>query len=456
MDSFHDALQTWATVAAAGFGGLSALVAAQALLKTSKAATESQNTNARQGFEQRYTLLLTQHNTLHDAVCKHLESDRNYQNTHGVSIPLRELNNQVDGLTGYFNFLTGHPIISPYMRILYHLLKHIDQDPYIKDKSAEEKRMYSSPLRSYIRNDVLFLIAVNALNVKSERMMDAGYQNYQKMLHRFNFFEHAIFSNPDNPNLPFADAIAQLIKYNNKSVNIHNHSDIETYYIHEQLRQKLGLVFNSCVSAAEKGAYSKFDELDYSYENQGVEIKRLPENLIETPFMTCICVYDNPHTKGLTKALEKTYQDCFSKCKAEFKQHTQLRIQSESIKQYIGGIFNKSDGTTGTLTEVEDLIELEANTPLSEQGSTIISAASASIKNTTLKDIAQNVKSYAHYQSLDWPKNDEKYLQLLEINIKNCFIACLKSLGSSYKLTYNNAKKKENCHAQIGSGIFSD
>ncbi|MFP3393567.1 putative phage abortive infection protein, partial [Brevibacillus sp. SIMBA_076] len=70
-------------------------------------------------------------------------------------------------LEGCFSFLTGHQIISRYMRVLYHLLKFVRENgDFNGSDPITFQKNYTSPLRSTIRNDVLLLIAVNALNVR--------------------------------------------------------------------------------------------------------------------------------------------------------------------------------------------------------------------------------------------------------------------------------------------------
>ena len=45
------------------------------------------------------------------------------------------------------------------------------------------------------------MIAVNALNINSDNAINSGYPHYQKLLHTFDFFEHAVFLSPFEPNI---------------------------------------------------------------------------------------------------------------------------------------------------------------------------------------------------------------------------------------------------------------
>ena len=197
-------IATLATAWAAYAASRSASVSVKALNITEQTANdtleltktslkESQGANTRSAFEARYTLLLAQHNEYHEKVCSVLDMDVQAKE-------VMENRFEWDSLHTSLTFLTGHTVISPYMRILYHLLKHIDEDFYEENAKIDEKKKYSSLVRSVIRNDVLFLIAINALNVNSELAKLSGYPKYQKLLHLFDFFEHAVFIHPQKPN----------------------------------------------------------------------------------------------------------------------------------------------------------------------------------------------------------------------------------------------------------------
>lgn len=94
-------------------------------------------------------------------------------------------------------------LFSPYMRMLYQVLKHIDNNFYL-DRSItsidNQKKRYASIVRSTIRNDVLFFIAINAMNKRDV------FNKYKSMLTRFSFFEHLI-----------TDEINETINFNLKT-----------------------------------------------------------------------------------------------------------------------------------------------------------------------------------------------------------------------------------------------
>lgn len=156
---------------------------------------ETQATNRRTAFESRYNMLLAQHDNYHRQLCNYLD-EKNEGVEEFFSKHIYDTT-----LDKCFSFLTGHQIISRYMRVLYHLLKYVREngDFSFQDNVSFQKN-YTSPLRSTIRNDVLLLIAVNALNVRDERAKSSSYPYYQQLLHDFDFFEHAIFMFPQTPN----------------------------------------------------------------------------------------------------------------------------------------------------------------------------------------------------------------------------------------------------------------
>lgn len=172
---------------------------------------ETQRTNRRTAFENRYAMLLAQHDQYHRQLCDYLDTrpltEKEYKEI-GVSrsgqkdiYDFFDKNIHEPTPEACFSFLTGHEIISRYMRTLYHLLRFVSQDcVFEKEESLSTQKNYTSPVRSTIRNDVLLLIAVNALNVVDERAVESAYPLYQQLLHKYDFFEHAIFLFPFTPN----------------------------------------------------------------------------------------------------------------------------------------------------------------------------------------------------------------------------------------------------------------
>ncbi|HHR1160264.1 putative phage abortive infection protein [Raoultella ornithinolytica] len=211
-------IAAWATWQAAKEAAESAYIAKKSMeasdLSAKNTLQETQNFNRRSSFENRYALLLAQHDNYHRQVCDYIDAGRTKYSNGDKSIldnkekkaicDFFEVNLLGSSLKPCMSFLTGHEIISRYMRTLYHLLKFVYSEFYYNENETESLRImknYTSPLRSTIRNDVLCMIAVNALNINSDSAKKSGYPHYQKLLHTFDFFEHAVFHSPFEPNI---------------------------------------------------------------------------------------------------------------------------------------------------------------------------------------------------------------------------------------------------------------
>jgi len=167
-----------------------------------KEALDKATENAqRDEFVRHFSMLLDQHNAQLEIVKSYLDGVekkvKEAEQQEGEKL-LNALIQPISHLEA-FNKLRGHRVISPYMRILYHLLKYVSEDFYIKDTTIEQKKKYTSIVRSLIRNDVLFLVAVNASYIRDNNV-ENQYANFQKYLYEFDFFEHAIFFSPSKAN----------------------------------------------------------------------------------------------------------------------------------------------------------------------------------------------------------------------------------------------------------------
>lgn len=241
---------------------------------------ETQMANQRTAFESRYTMLLAHHDHYHQQLCDYL--DTYWQNNN--ELEKTDVNeSQIDEIEKFFDksmyadhpnecfsFLTGHQIISRYMRVLYHLLKFVyENGTFQESEKIHFQKNFTSPVRSTIRNDVLLLIAVNALNVRSPGAKNSSYPFYQQMLHDFSFFEHAIFMFPSNPNSLFSrddweSRIHDLV--------INTQSDFSTKLINQT-----------------------------GYTNPTF---RVPEVRLISPLVMVLYIFDNPMRKAVIKALE--------------------------------------------------------------------------------------------------------------------------------------------------------
>lgn len=155
-------------------------------VKTAEASLEEARQNFRkEAFNQRFSLLLEQHNVYLEKINTFVGSDQGWAFVEEIF--------QTQTHRQAFEKLRGHFICSPYMRVLYHLLKFIHEDYYGDTSDPKGQKKYSSLVRSLISNDVLFLIAVNSSYIHEGEALNQ-YDAYQKYLQRFDFFEHANFS----------------------------------------------------------------------------------------------------------------------------------------------------------------------------------------------------------------------------------------------------------------------
>lgn len=213
LSAIATSLAFFATAWAAHEARKSAKAALKAVKTADETLKETRKNYQRDAFEKRYSLLLEQHNQQLKNVYEYLSS--NTEDANGFIEKVKET--QLASIAA--SYLNGHSIISPYMRTLYHLLKHVYENFYVENVSEDEevkrKKEYTSPLRSLIRNDVLYLIGLNSLVTKvrsQEIYTDNGYGYYQFLLNYFNFFEHAVFFDWRS-NVRLDDADEHMINY---------------------------------------------------------------------------------------------------------------------------------------------------------------------------------------------------------------------------------------------------
>ncbi|KHN62480.1 hypothetical protein OI70_01025 [Dickeya fangzhongdai] len=149
-----------------------------------KAANLTREANSQNLFQQKFNLVLEQHNDSLARVRDWLKSN-NYSD-------------KIITTEWLISEIRGHEQLSPYMRILYHTLKSIKEELPVTDEFDEKEvikiqKRYTSLVRSFIPNDILFLVACNAsvIDRKIFEINDSeSYSYYNLMLKNFDFFEH--------------------------------------------------------------------------------------------------------------------------------------------------------------------------------------------------------------------------------------------------------------------------
>jgi len=187
------ALAFGATAWAAYEARRSANLSFEAQQKTSENNTKIELDSKRNVFEQRFSLMLEQHNiqlgnvkawlddkTISDTSAEAILEDGDDKSIHSVILKIR-----------------GHEILSPYMRILYHLLKHVNNnyprnEIANKDEIIIEQKQYTSIIRSFIPNKLLLLVSFNCSITVDEMGLNnsSDFKKYQCLLNKFDFFQH--------------------------------------------------------------------------------------------------------------------------------------------------------------------------------------------------------------------------------------------------------------------------
>ena len=192
------------------------------------AAKSTSEANAQNFFQQKFNLILEQHNNTLALVTNWLKVN-----------PLdRKMKTQVSVM-----FIRGHENLSPYMRILYHTLKSIrtempnslGSDDYNLIKTQKK---YTSLVRSFIPNDVLYAIAINAsvFDEKKSLIPDSNqYKYYYKMLMDYDFFEHLIIKNEDKLNLK---KVMKELSYNVYQATIDFYTKLAGFSINDKMHLK--------------------------------------------------------------------------------------------------------------------------------------------------------------------------------------------------------------------------
>lgn len=215
-------------------------------VEIAEASLQSSLENSRKDdFIKQLTLLLEQHNRSHDALAKSIDSNDGQLISDSSSFIQWDMTLEEASKKLFQNFQ-----YSPYMRILYRNLKYINESFYLvsnNNKYIEEKKQYTAILRSVIRNDILFLVAINA---KNEIKI---FRKYEKMLKDFSFFEHIIVDN-----------IGEKIKFNIDDFILTFKLDLEKsfdFFFNEYLNNKI----YEHDELKEKNIFNGYITLKYSF-----------------------------------------------------------------------------------------------------------------------------------------------------------------------------------------------
>ncbi|EPM1428616.1 putative phage abortive infection protein [Proteus mirabilis] len=217
-----------ATVYATRKAGESAKIAGEAL-------ELSRESGRKDDFIKQFTLLIEQHNKSHEIMMKVLDTYQIDENKDiNWNMTIKEASDKL-----YLNHQ-----FSPYMRMLFRVLKHCDENFYIQGDTNEiikEKKKYTSIVRSMIRNDVLYFVAINSMN-----KLDV-FNEFRNKLKKFDFFEHLIVDN-----------IGKLINFSLKTSKIKEQTQCLVNY------ELINLV-NEMIDFVPLYIKNDFNELDFKY-----------------------------------------------------------------------------------------------------------------------------------------------------------------------------------------------
>ncbi|HHR5906053.1 TPA: putative phage abortive infection protein [Providencia alcalifaciens] len=157
-------------------------------------------------FENTFNLLLTQHNAELNKIYSYLNELKSSE-IKDNDLSRLIISKLLKGNTPYDRtlvddtaidilvfYIRNNKHLSTYFRVLYHLLKYIQNADYT-NKIIKNKKIYSSLVRSYINDDLLWLLAINTLLIDDNSGVSdsSDYGKYRKLLIDFDFFEHARF-----------------------------------------------------------------------------------------------------------------------------------------------------------------------------------------------------------------------------------------------------------------------
>ncbi|EFO0834195.1 hypothetical protein DYR58_24175, partial [Escherichia coli] len=130
-------------------------------------------------FESTFSLMLSQHNNaLND-----LRKKSNYSEL------INKMMNGLVSLKDTNTLMHNHDaVFGSYFRILYHLLKFIDENAGYHPFDLDRKKTYTSLVRAHLDNEITYLLAINCAHANSENQ----YHFYKTLIERYAMLEHLI------------------------------------------------------------------------------------------------------------------------------------------------------------------------------------------------------------------------------------------------------------------------
>ncbi|HEM6844599.1 TPA: hypothetical protein U2I45_001209 [Providencia rettgeri] len=202
-------------LAAAFYGRKSANAAIDGIVIARTQLNEYKKISFQQSFEQTFYMLLELHNNELDKINKYIlpfmddgNNPKNglekliYEYSLGSKIVKQKdflTKNYRENVLFFCNLVRCDKKLSNYFRVLYQILKLVDTSPYFKYELNEEKNKYTNIIRSFISDEVLVLIAINALMIRDiKNKRDHHYDVFRLMLTNFDFLQHMKLFSKEN------------------------------------------------------------------------------------------------------------------------------------------------------------------------------------------------------------------------------------------------------------------
>ncbi|WP_193750262.1 hypothetical protein [Pantoea dispersa] len=256
------------------------------------AAKASNQSNAQNLFQQKFNLIIEQHNNALKDVKSWLPNPPVNINTSTID---------------YVKYIRGNENISPYMRILYHTLKTIREELPVSNKVSQADRIlsqkkYTSLVRSFIPNSILYLVAANSSIINNKFIELDGSENYSyyhKMIIEFDFLEH-------------------LAMDNSRALNLQ-----------DKINEICELTYNSCL-----GYYANSAGIILDGQEKNAHIKKL--KLLLNDINTFICISFNLKDKSVIVSDSNIGTSTLSEMALRFFYESQLKLSVEIFEKFVG------------------------------------------------------------------------------------------------------------------------
>ena len=283
----------WTAIGAIGawVSGIGTLITAIIAVIIAKSQGASQkDMNYKSWFDNTFTLLLEQHNSELKIIKEHINSSAELKN---LTRSINGTGDKIDARTAC-KALREDPIMSSYFRILYQMLKFINEKhkPFNDDKDSvlTQQKFYSSIVRSYIDKDIIGMIACNCLMVSKYILNNPQnreynqYKKYRDLIVRFSFLEHSRIQSLSKRDAP------RFMNY----LSIYNTNKTSDFYKAMSIRDAI-LILYKVTAFGDNGTlknYAKLNHRGQAKKGEGfyvnvtldIDLGKMEEDLLKQGF----------------------------------------------------------------------------------------------------------------------------------------------------------------------------